>query len=63
MNNLKSGEEIVREFFASILEIPEMDDNDKSIAQSLKELYDSGKFTEANVKNFLDKIIEQEVSK
>jgi len=61
MSNLKSGGEIVKEFFSSILNIAELGEEDKAIAQSIKTLYEEGKLTETNLKNLLDKIIEQEV--
>jgi len=61
MNNLKSGGEIVKEFFNSLLNISELGEDDKAIAQLVKNLYEEGKLTETNFKNLLDKIIEKEV--
>jgi len=56
MNTIKTGKEIVDEFFQNISEIPDVD---VEIASKIKELYDSAKFTETNLKNLLDKIIDQ----
>jgi predicted DNA-binding ribbon-helix-helix protein len=61
MNNLKSGGEIVKEFFNSLLNIAKLGEDDKAIAQLVKNLYEEGKLTETNFKNLLDQIIEQEV--
>jgi ferritin-like metal-binding protein YciE len=61
MNNLKSGGEIVKEFFNSLLNIAELGGDDKAIAQLVKNLYVEGKLTDTNLKNLLDKIIEQAV--
>jgi hypothetical protein len=56
MNTIKTGKEIVDEFFQNISKIPDVD---VEIASKIKELYDSAKFTETNLKNLLDKIIDQ----
>jgi hypothetical protein len=56
MSEIKTGKEIVDEFFQEILEIPNVD---LEIASKIKELYESSKFTETNLKNLLDEIIEQ----
>ena len=53
---IKTGKEIVDEFFQEILDISDVD---KEIASKIKELYDSLRFTETNLKNLLDEIIEQ----
>jgi len=63
MTDLKSGSEIVKEFFDKIMEISELTEDEKKIAKILKELYDDKKLTETQLKNFLDGIIEEEVSK
>jgi len=56
MNSIKTGKEIVNEFFQNISKIPDVD---VEIASKIKELYDTSKFTETNLKNLLDKIIDQ----
>ncbi len=60
MTEVKSGEQILKEFFESINDIEGVD---KKLASELKTLYESGKFTETYIKNLLDKIIEEEVKK
>jgi len=56
MSEIKTGKEIVDGFFQKILEIPNVD---VEIGSKIKELYDSSKFTEINLKNLLDEIIQQ----
>lgn len=51
--NIKSGKEILDDFFKNIENIEKVD---KTVAKSLKELYESSKFTDANVKNELQRI-------
>ena len=55
-NKVKSGKEILDDFFKDIESI---EDVDKSIAQSLAALYQQDKLTDANVKNELQKLREQ----
>lgn len=55
-NEVKSGKEILDDFFKDIQNIENID---KNIAQSLSALYEQGKFTDANVKNELQKLREQ----
>jgi hypothetical protein len=56
MSEIKTGREIVDEFFQKILEISNVD---VEIASRIKKLYDLSKFTESQLKNLLDEIIEQ----
>ena len=56
-NSVKSGKEILDDFFAEILNIENVD---PAIAQSLADLYTQGKLTDTNVKNELQKIREQD---
>ena len=58
--NVKSGEEIVNEFFNSIEEIKGVDAN---IAKMLATLYKEEKLTDINVKNELQKLREQNGNK
>ncbi|WP_284651337.1 MULTISPECIES: hypothetical protein [Flavobacterium] len=58
--NVKSGEEIVNDFFNSIEEIKGVDAN---IAKMLATLYKEGKLTDINVKNELQKLREQDGNK
>jgi len=53
---VKSGKEILDDFFANITEIKDVD---KEIAQSLSNLYSQGKLTDANVKNELQRLRDQ----
>jgi hypothetical protein len=50
---VKSGREILDDFFAHISEIEHVD---KEIAQSLSNLYGKGNLTDANVKNELQRL-------
>lgn len=59
-NPVKSGKEILDDFFAEILNIPDVD---SAIAQSLADLYGQGKLTDTNVKNALQKLREQNDNK
>ena len=52
-NKVKSGKEILDDFFK---EISNIDSVDKTIAESLAELYNNGKFSDKNVVNELLRI-------
>lgn len=52
-NKVKSGKEILEDFFK---EISSIENVDKTIANSLAELYNNGKLTDKNVVNELQKI-------
>ncbi len=58
MSKVKTGKQILDEFFENINEIPGVD---KKLSDKLKELYNSGKLTDTNIKNMLDKLIDEEV--
>jgi hypothetical protein len=55
---IKSGAEVVREFFAEIYNVEEAD---KSVADMLVKLYDDGKLTDTNIKNALDELLKKEL--
>ncbi len=59
-NQVKSGKEILNDFFDKIQNIENVD---KSLAQSLANLYKQGKLTDSNVKNELQKLREQNGNK
>ncbi len=59
-NLVKSGKEILDDFFAEIFNIPDVD---PAIAQCLADLYRQSKLTDTNVKNELQKIREQNGNK
>jgi predicted RNA-binding protein with RPS1 domain len=52
-DTIKSGKEIVDDFFKNIHQIPSVD---KDIADALLKLYEEGKLTEVNIKNGLQTI-------
>lgn len=52
-NTVKSGKEILNEFFTGIENIENVD---PSIASMIKQLYDEDKLTDANVKNELQRL-------
>ena len=52
-NKVKSGKEFLDNFFK---EISSIENVDKTIAESLAELYNNGKLTDKNVVNELQKI-------
>ncbi len=52
-NEIKSGKEILDDFFNKVEEIPCVD---KSIASTLKELYQDKKLTSTNLSNALFKL-------
>ncbi len=58
MSEVKNGKQILDKFFENINEIPGVD---KKLADKLKELYNFGKLTDTNIKNMLDKLIDEEV--
>lgn len=58
--NVKSGEEIVNDFFNAIEGIKGVDEN---IAKMLSVLYKEGKLSDINVKNELQKLREQDGNK
>jgi hypothetical protein len=56
-NEVKSGKEILDDFFKEIRNIPHVD---KTLAQSLTTLYEQGKLTDTNVKNELHNLRQQD---
>lgn len=52
-NTVKSGKEILDEFFSGIENIENVD---PAIASMIKQLYDDDKLTDANVKNELQRL-------
>ncbi|MEM5882570.1 MAG: hypothetical protein QXS69_03885 [Candidatus Aenigmatarchaeota archaeon] len=58
MGKIKSGDEFLKDFFEKMVSIPEVNEN---LANKLKELFKQGRFTDTNIKNMLDKLIEGEV--
>lgn len=58
-NKVKSGKEILDDFFKNIENIPNVD---KDIAKMLSNLYDQNKLTDTNVKNELPNLPKKDVS-
>jgi len=59
-SNVKSGKEILDDFFNRISEIENVDDE---IAKSLANLYQQGKFTDVHIKNELQKLRDKNANK
>jgi hypothetical protein len=57
---VKSGKEILDEFFANISSLEKVD---KELAESLASLYHQGKLTDTNVKNEIQKIRDKNANK
>ena len=57
---VKSGKEILDDFFANISKIPDVD---KELAESLSNLYQQGKLSDIHVKNELSKLRDKDVNK
>lgn len=56
---IKSGKEILDEFFSEITQIPNVD---KRIAEALSELYNQHKFTDKQIANALQTLEEEELN-
>ncbi len=56
MENVKSGKQILDDFFSEIENLPDID---KEIAQLFASLYSQSKFTDVNIKNELQKLREK----
>ena len=56
MENIKSGKQILDDFFNEIENLPDVD---KEIAQLFATLYSQNKFTDVNIKNELQKLREK----
>lgn len=59
-NTIKSGGDVIQDFFAEILNVPNADEK---TVQKLVELYSSGKFTERNISNAMDQLTLTELKK
>lgn len=59
-NKVKSGKEILDDFFTNISKIKNVD---KGLAESLAKLYNQGKLSDTNVKNELSNLREKNVDK
>ena len=59
-NNVKSGKEILDDFFTNISKIEGIDND---LAKSLADLYQQGKLTDTNVKNALQNLRDKDANK
>lgn len=59
-NKVKSGKEILDDFFTNISKIKNID---KVLAESLSNLYNQGKLSDANIKNELSNLREKDANK
>lgn len=57
-DKIKSGKDVIDDFFAEIYNIPNAD---KKTVDALVELYSQGKLTDKNVQNTLDEIVQKEL--
>lgn len=58
-NKIKSGKEVIDEFFSEIYNIENVDEN---TVESLIALYSEGKFTDKNIQNALDELLQEELT-
>lgn len=56
---VKSGKEILDDFFNSILTIPNVDEK---LASQIKKMYEEGKLTSTNLSNKLTSLKEKEIN-
>lgn len=59
-NKVKSGKEILDDFFTNISKIQNVD---KGLAESLVNLYNQGKLTDTNVRNELSNLRDKDADK
>lgn len=57
-DKIKSGKDVLDDFFAEIYNIPNAD---KKTVDALVELYSQGKLSDKNVQNTLDEIVQREL--
>ena len=56
---IKSGKEVIDEFFSEIYNIENVD---KKTVNSLISLYNEGKFTDKNIQNRIDELLQEELT-
>jgi hypothetical protein len=59
-NTIKSGKDVIDDFFAEILNVPNADEK---TVHKLVELYGLGKFTERHITNAMDELTQTELKK
>lgn len=56
---IKSGKEVIDEFFSEIYNIENIDE---TTVEALISLYSEGKFTDKNIQNKLDELLQEELT-
>ena len=59
-DKIKSGKDVIDEFFAEILNIGGVDEK---TVQKLLSLYNEGKLTDTNIQNAMEQLLQEELSK
>ena len=57
-NKIKSGKDVINDFFAEIYNIPNAD---KKTVDTLVELYSQGKLSDKNLQNKMDEMVQKEL--
>ncbi len=57
-DGIKSGKEVIDEFFAEIMNIEGVD---KKTVEKLTSLYTEGKLTDTNIQNVMEKLLQEEL--
>ncbi len=57
-DEIKSGKEVIDEFFAEIMNIEGVD---KKTVEKLTSLYSEGKLTDTNIQNVMEKLLQEEL--
>ena len=57
-DEIKSGKEVIEEFFAEIMKIEEVD---KKTVEKLTSLYSAGKLTDTNIQNVMGQLLQDEL--
>jgi hypothetical protein len=59
-NIIKSGKDVIEDFFAEILNVP---NTDTKTVEKLVSLYEQEKFTEKQIQNAMDELTQSELKK
>lgn len=59
-NTIKSGKDVIEDFFAEILNVPNAD---QKTVEKLVSLYRQGKFSEKQIQNAMDELTQSELKK
>ncbi len=57
-DEIKSGKEVIDEFFAEIMNIEGVD---KKTVEKLTSLYSEGKLTDTNIQNVMEQLLQEEL--